>query len=342
MRANLLRSLLFLFIATSLVYCKKQTEEFQSASLSDYLPLQEGKYIIYRTDSTVFTNFGRNVEIHSYQEKQVIDAQVTDAMGRAAYRVYVYLSDTTGTQSWTPAGSYMIIPGKNIIEVLENNLRFEKLALPVKQDFSWKGNSYLPFQPYNSLYSFSNDDNMGNWIYSYGNTDTTLNLYGQAISHVAVVNMINDQNLPDTLTLSGNQLSIPANMNNVWIRGTSPDTVTLKPVTNSPFSNLNIYNRTNSVLTLNNISIPASGNRSYTFTNGNWTFGDRDNSGNVKDTITYDDPYGYVNYATDLYAKNIGLVSQQFTMWEYQPNSGGQSGGYKVGFGIKRTMLNHN
>ena len=40
----------------------------------------------------------------------------------------------------------------------------------------------------------------------------------------------------------------------------------------------------------------------------------------------------------EFYAKGIGMVSQELVMWEYQP----RNGGYKVGFGVKHTMLNHN
>ena len=52
----------FLFFITS---CEKETEEFKTEAIADYLPLAVGKYINYRLDSTVFTNFGRNEEIHS-------------------------------------------------------------------------------------------------------------------------------------------------------------------------------------------------------------------------------------------------------------------------------------
>jgi hypothetical protein len=43
----------FLFSITS---CEKETEEFKTEAITDYLPLAVGKYITYRLDSTVFTN----------------------------------------------------------------------------------------------------------------------------------------------------------------------------------------------------------------------------------------------------------------------------------------------
>src|SRR6478672_9108651 len=82
--------------------CHKKTEEFTSAPLSDYLPLQVGKYITYRLDSTVFTNFGTVTVVNSYQEKHVIDSKFTDASGRDSYRIFRFIRDTAGTQLWSP------------------------------------------------------------------------------------------------------------------------------------------------------------------------------------------------------------------------------------------------
>src|SRR5438045_8243892 len=93
------------FFAFNFLSCSKKNEEFQSAPLSDYYPLQVGKYITYRVDSTIFTNFGRATQLHSYQVKHSIEAQLTDNLGRPAYRVFRYVRDTAGTQPWTPNGS---------------------------------------------------------------------------------------------------------------------------------------------------------------------------------------------------------------------------------------------
>src|SRR4051812_34002609 len=101
--------------------CKRATEEITSEPLSDYMPLEVGKYITYRLDSTVFTSFGTNVEIHSYQEKNVVDAQFKDLLDRPSYRVLRYLRDAAGTGPWTQAGSYYITPAGQTMEVIEHN-----------------------------------------------------------------------------------------------------------------------------------------------------------------------------------------------------------------------------
>ena len=64
---------------------KSSTETFDTAPLSDYNPLTVGKYITYNLDSTVvYTNFGQTQTVNSYQVKLMVDAQITDNLGRPA------------------------------------------------------------------------------------------------------------------------------------------------------------------------------------------------------------------------------------------------------------------
>src|SRR5258705_1390115 len=174
------------FFAWNYSSCTKTDEEYTSAPLSDYCPLLVGKYITYRVDSTIFTNFGRAIEIHSYQVKHSIEAQLTDNLGRPAYRVFRYLRDTAGTQPWVPNGSYFITPLDQSIEVIENNFRVIKMHLPVKNGFSWYGNVYLPIDPYSTLYSFTNDDfnAMSFWDFSFTGIDQPLTVNGNSFQKV--------------------------------------------------------------------------------------------------------------------------------------------------------------
>jgi hypothetical protein len=247
-------NLLLLLTFVSLFSCKKETEIFQTQAINDYLPVQTGKYITYRIDSTLFTNFGTVTVVRSYQEKHQVDQLTTDNEGRPTYRVFRFLRDVAGSEAWRPNGSYYITPGTETIEVVENNLRFLKLASPVKQDDTWKGNRYLPTDPYGASYSFSNDDNMADWAFTYTNTDETLTLNGETISDVLTVQQADES-------------------------------------VNAP--------------------------------------------------VTQPSAYGYINYGVSKYAKNLGLVYEELTMWEYQPNTGGGNG-YKTGFGVKRSMIDHN
>ncbi len=249
---------LFCFVFISIIFfsCKTEKEEFQSEELTDYImPLQAGKYITYQLDSTVFTNFGRNTETHKYQEKNIVDAQIPDALGRNSYRIFRFLRDSAGTQAWKPAGTYLVTPMKNTVELIENNLRFIKLAAPLKQDVTWKGNRYLPAEPYDQFYNFNNDFDIAAWDYTYTSLGGTEIIKGKTYNDLLTVDGIND---------------------------------------------------------VINVPVTDAGN------------------------------YGSINFIQDKYAKGIGMVFQELTMWEYQPNTGGQGGGFKVGFGIKRSIIEHN
>jgi hypothetical protein len=182
-RINLLAA-----IAIVLFSCSKKTEEFASEPLSDYtMQLQPGKFITYRLDSLVFTNFGRNTETHRYQVKHLVDAEITDNLGRPAYRIFTFLRDSAGTGPWTPNGSYFITPLTDRVEVTEDNLRFIKLHLPVKEGYEWLGNKYFPTEPYISLYDFSNDVDIKDWIYYYDTFEPTYTYQGKNYTDVITV-----------------------------------------------------------------------------------------------------------------------------------------------------------
>lgn len=202
MNTSTLMKTLRLLLFISLVFlfsCKKETETFQSEPASAYLPAQTGKYITYRLDSTLFTNFGTTTVVRSYQEKHQVDQQTTDNEGRPAYRVFRFIRDVAGTEAWKPSGSYYIIPGNTTVEVVENNLRFVKLTTPVRQDNNWKGNRFLPADPYGTFYPFSNDDNMMDWDYTYTTTGETLTLNGLTLNDVVTVQQADESvNAPVT------------------------------------------------------------------------------------------------------------------------------------------------
>jgi hypothetical protein len=135
----------FTVIASVIIFsaCKKTTEEFVTAPLSDYFPLTVGKYITYSLDSTVYySNFGLTATVNSYQVKHYVDARITDNLGRPAYRIIRYLRSSP-TAAWAADNTFTAVSTENSIEFIENNLRFLKLKSPIRQDYTWKGNSYI-------------------------------------------------------------------------------------------------------------------------------------------------------------------------------------------------------
>lgn len=164
-----------------LASCKKQDANFTSDPVSDYFPLEVGKYITYDLDSTLFLNFGQDKVVNHYQAQDRVEAQITDNLGRPAFRITRYIRKDS-TQDWTPGIVLMAVPTKNSVEYIENNLRFVKLMLPVKQDFSWKGNSYID--------TYSNDlgvTYLDDWDYVYDSVGMPLTINSLTIDSTVSV-----------------------------------------------------------------------------------------------------------------------------------------------------------
>ena len=160
----------FFCISVLMISCKKENEIFTSESVNDYYPLQVGKYITYNLDSTIYLAFGARDTVISYQAQDRVDAQITDNLGRPAYRIIRYLR-TDSTQDWMPDNTFMAVPTGNSIEYVESNLRFLKLEMPIKENFTWKGNSYI------DTYSTVSDvQYLDDWDYIYDSLDVPLTI----------------------------------------------------------------------------------------------------------------------------------------------------------------------
>jgi len=192
---------------TVLSACKK-TETFSTFPLSDYNLQTPGKYITYRLDSLLFVDFGSRDTIVSYFAKDVVDAQVTDNLGRPAYRIFHYIRKTEN-DPWQPDNTFLTVPTDFSIEFIENNLRYIKLQQPLKEGFSWKGNAYLDTYDANSATSGITDWDLtylDDWDYVYqdinqplslGNTnlDSTVTVVERdEFSNDSTIDIINDRN----------------------------------------------------------------------------------------------------------------------------------------------------
>lgn len=146
-----------LFIAS----CNKDPEVYEAGTVKEYAPLIIGKYISYNLDSTVFINFGTKDTVIKYQVKHQVDALITDNLGRPAYRIIRYRRKTAANP-WVPDNTFMAVPTDFAMEFIENNMRFLKLKGPVREGYTWKGNSYIDTYSLNSNVKYLDD-----WNYTY-------------------------------------------------------------------------------------------------------------------------------------------------------------------------------
>lgn len=251
---TLLSAVTFLLLFT-IAGCDKK-EDFPTDAPGDYFQLTPGKYIIYRLDSMGFTDFGQQEIVSTYQAKDVVDAELTDNLGRKCWRIHRFIRDfnSTNEADWEEQIAYLVTPTRTEVEVFEDNYRFVKLKGPIKNDVSWLGNGYLPFNPYAARYQFSNDNDIRYWNYNYTDVGTS--------------DQINNKTYENTIT-------VPQVADSMNVPVTAPNAL------------------------------------------------------------------GWRNYWLEKYAKGIGLIYKEVTMWEYQPARQDKPA-FRTGFGIKLSIMDHN
>lgn len=198
LRSTLVIIFLFLVAAPA---CKK-TVHFSPSNVTNYFyPLQVGKYVTYRMDSTNFYFYGQLDTTTSYLAKDSVEQATTDNSGRPSWLVVRYLNDTLAQGTWTPDETYLVTPTVSTLEVLENNLRYIKLAFPIDNGFTWTGNTYLPYAPYQDFFDYSDDSHLSLqlWDFTYQNVNKPFQTISQTFDSTATVLQINDSiNVPIT------------------------------------------------------------------------------------------------------------------------------------------------
>ncbi|ULQ54823.1 hypothetical protein [Flavihumibacter fluvii] len=144
--------------------CGKESVTLEDGTLESYVNLQPGKYIIYQLDSLVKVPFNDTAfTTRSYQAKDLVDTLITDNLGRPSWRVFRYLRPlgSNDESAWEPSDTYYITPTRSDLEVVENNLRFQKLVYPIKESIYWFGNKHINTTPGGPL------DFLDTWEYNY-------------------------------------------------------------------------------------------------------------------------------------------------------------------------------
>ena len=162
--------LIFIICGLAFAACKKQNDTFSLVTVADYFPLKAGKYITYNLDSSIYINFGTKDTVIKYQVQDRVESQITDNQGRDAFRILRFIRQNA-TQPWTANNTFMAIPSNNSIEYIENNHRFLKLVAPLKEGYSWKGNSFI------DTYSIYSDVKyLDDWSYVYDSVNFPITL----------------------------------------------------------------------------------------------------------------------------------------------------------------------
>jgi hypothetical protein len=166
--------------------CKKQSETYITPPLSDYFPLQIGKYVTYDLDSLTFVNFGESFLTTHYQVQYYTDDTITDNIGRKEYVIIRYIRNTP-LDPWVADNTFTAVNTGNTIEWVEDNLRFIKLAEPIVEGFSWNGNSYIDASSLTSNLTY-----LYGWSYNYDSLNVPLTLDSITVDSTIKVNEDNE------------------------------------------------------------------------------------------------------------------------------------------------------
>jgi hypothetical protein len=163
------------FIVLLFSTCKKENANFKvdTDAINRYAPLTVGKYIVYKLDSFVYRAFGTGSFIVSYQLKYTVDGTITDNLGRKGYRIIRQIRNLPA-DPWITDNTFKAIRTDSTYEFFEENLHFVNLTLPIAEGFSWKGNGYLPSDPYPN-FDFASDFTE-DWDYVYQDINKPLTL----------------------------------------------------------------------------------------------------------------------------------------------------------------------
>ncbi len=115
----------------------------------EYFPVNTGHWVIYNVDSIVYDDFTGNIDTFHYQVKEVFEEKFIDDSGKEAIRLERFIRWETD-QDWQIKNAWVarLLPSR--AEKVEENIRFIKLAFPVKINKNWNGNAYnsMPEQTY--------------------------------------------------------------------------------------------------------------------------------------------------------------------------------------------------
>ncbi len=178
----------FFILALSflLFSCNKENTVLNFERIQSYYPIAKGKYITYRLDSTVYTTLGTKKEVRSYIVMDVLDTSITDNLGKTDYVFKRSIRNSIDTTQWDLLTTFRVSIDSSKIAVTENNLRFIKLASPLREGLTWKGNSFINTNDNNNL-AF-----LEGWLYSYGKPNESQTINGNPFKETVSVFQNND------------------------------------------------------------------------------------------------------------------------------------------------------
>ena len=174
---------LHLFFLSAIVFfsCKKDVTTDPPDLGYDYYPGTIKTYVVYDVDSIVYRQVKGDTLTYKFQIKEVMDSQIVDNQNRPTIKIIRYRKNYSPTipytaMTWTIQDVWVANKNTANVEVVEENVRYTKLAFPAKSGKSWNGLAWADSTPQQN--------------YTYQNYDVPLSLNGNSFSKTLMVNQL--------------------------------------------------------------------------------------------------------------------------------------------------------
>lgn len=173
-----------IFLAFLSTGCRKDSNLPPEDVGYSYFPYSVGSYMIYDVDSTYYDDFYDTVKHYSFQLKEVYESLFTDAQGRPCLRIERWLK-LNDSADWYLRDVWYSCLTASFAERVEENVRFTRLAFPVRSGTKWDGNAFNENDE--QIYEYDKiDEPFSEGLLSFDSTVTVL----QDVSN----NLIEDKN----------------------------------------------------------------------------------------------------------------------------------------------------
>ncbi len=134
--------LIFLFFVLACISCEEKIAgPYHFASDHRYYPVNKGNTKIYQVQEIIIDKPSGVTDTINFQQKEVINGEITDINGNRWQKTEVYKRSTDGL-SWKFDHVYTIMRSTYEAQWLEDNIKRVKLIFPLKLYNSWDGNRY--------------------------------------------------------------------------------------------------------------------------------------------------------------------------------------------------------
>jgi len=149
----------------------------------NYYPEQQGSFIVYDVDSFFYNDFTDQIDTFKFQLKEKTESFYYDNQNRKTARIERYVkmyNDTIpySAMTWTLKDVWASNKTVSTAEKVEENVRYVKLAFPIKEEQIWNGNA---------------QNTLDGWNYSYEFFDRPRTIGGVAFDSVLQVTQFDDK-----------------------------------------------------------------------------------------------------------------------------------------------------